>query len=482
MPTRSRRERSGDSPSIRDRARRDAAMDDEGASRATIGRRRVRARAAALRSALQQLPLKLPLNSAIPTADASLGLAQRVMDACAGQRRDAPLQRAIAAALDAADPSWNAIAHRISAHPSLTDEGRALLRSLIAMARDRASTIERMASSSRRAHEERSLAMDSRARDDELVAESPAMKRLLAETIDRVAPFDVTVLLLGESGVGKELLARRIHARSPRARHPMLAVNCGALPESLIESALFGHERGAFTGAERRHEGVIERAHGSTLFLDEVGELTPAAQVRLLRVLASGEFERVGGAEPLSADVRVIAATHRPLDTLVREGRFREDLYYRLRVVEARVAPLRERVEDVVAIAETLLRKASARHGLAPPTLTHAQREALARSPWPGNVRQLANVLERSLVLSSGRAFALSLDEPAAEHPRAGAAGTLTDATREAIERALRASHGRVHGADGAAAQLGLPPSTLKSMLRRLGIERGAFARDAGER
>ncbi|MBL8679901.1 MAG: sigma-54-dependent Fis family transcriptional regulator [Myxococcales bacterium] len=421
----------------------------------------------------------LPLSDRSPSPNASLRVATRVSDACVGVRREAPLRRALAEALGAQGDTWLAIEQRIAAHSALDDDGRALVRSIVAAAKSTANTLERMASSSRRAHEERSLAMDHRARDEALVAESPAMKQLLHETIDRVAPFDVTVLLLGESGVGKELLARRLHGRSPRARRPMLAVNCGALPESLIESALFGHERGAFTGAERRHEGVIERAHGSTLFLDEVGELTAAAQVRLLRVLATSEFERVGGAETLSADVRVVAATHRSLEALVREGRFREDLYYRLRVVEARVAPLRERVEDIVPIAESLLQRASARHALATPTLTHSQRSALERAPWPGNVRQLANVIERSLILSANRAFELSLDpdEPERHEDRGPSAATLSDATRDAIERALEASHGRVHGADGAAARLGLPPSTLKSMLRRLGIDRGRFAR-----
>jgi DNA-binding NtrC family response regulator len=406
-------------------------------------------------------------------------VAKTVSDACVGVRREAPLRRALAAVLGAEDYTWLAIEQRISAHPALDDDGRALVRSIVVAAKSTANTIERMASSSRRAHEELALAMDPRAHDEPLVAESLAMKRLLHETIDRVAPFDVTVLLLGESGVGKELLARRLHRRSPRSRHPMLAVNCGALPESLIESALFGHERGAFTGAERRHEGVIERAHGSTLFLDEVGELTPAAQVRLLRVLATNEFERVGGAKTRFADVRVVAATHRSLEALVREGRFREDLYYRLRVVEARVAPLRERVEDIVPIAESLLLRACARHNLVAPTLTPAQRSALERALWPGNVRQLANAIERSLILSANRAFELILDpdEPERLADRAPRAATLSDATRDAIERALEASHGRVHGADGAAARLGLPPSTLKSMLRRLGVDRGRFAR-----
>jgi formate hydrogenlyase transcriptional activator len=261
-----------------------------------------------------------------------------------------------------------------------------------------------------------------------IIAHSAVMRAVM-EQVDRVARYSTTVLVLGESGSGKEVVAREIHARSMRGHRPMLTVNCGALPDGLIESELFGHERGAFSGAERTHLGVFERAHRSTLFLDEIGELSSAAQAKLLRVLEDKRVMRVGGAEAIDVDVRVIAATNRSLQSMVEHGTFRADLWYRLDVVAIRVPPLRER---------------------------------LAAYHWPGNVRELRNVLERARIVGA-------LDLPAVR------SHGLDAAIRDAIESALRATAGKIYGRDGAAALLGLPPATLQSKMQKLGIERRRF-------
>jgi two-component system nitrogen regulation response regulator NtrX len=234
-----------------------------------------------------------------------------------------------------------------------------------------------------------------------IVGESPAVRRMLAD-VDRVAPTDAIVLITGENGTGKELVARRIQALSPRRDGPFVEVNCAAIPRELIESELFGHVKGAFTGADRDKAGKFEQAHHGTLFLDEVGDMGLESQAKVLRVLEQRKVERVGGNRPIALDVRVVAATNKDLEEEVREGRFREDLYYRLNVVPIRVPPLRERVEDLPLLVEFFLRDACFRNGVQPPPrMTPAAHEALKTGSWPGNVRQLRNFVERLVILGS---------------------------------------------------------------------------------
>jgi two-component system response regulator AtoC len=235
----------------------------------------------------------------------------------------------------------------------------------------------------------------------EMLGVSRAMRDIFKQ-IGRIAATDATLLILGESGTGKELVARAVHQHSARSRHPFIAVNCGALPENLIEAELFGHERGAFTGAERQKKGRFELANTGTLFLDEVGELSPAAQVKLLRAVETRRFERVGGTESVSVDVRVICATNRDLKEEVEEKRFREDLFYRLNVIEVRLPPLRERLADVPQLAESFLERAATRHSLKTKTLSAAALRELLAYSWPGNVRELENMIERAAVTSNG--------------------------------------------------------------------------------
>jgi len=232
-----------------------------------------------------------------------------------------------------------------------------------------------------------------------MVGRCPGMARVCA-MVQKVAPTDTTVLIRGESGTGKELVARAIHTQSPRAAIPLMSVNCASIPESLLESELFGHEKGAFTGATASHPGLIEAADGGTLFLDEVGELTAAAQSRLLRVLQDGEIRRVGATVSHTVDVRLVAATHRDLEQMVRDGDFREDLYYRLEVMEIHLPPLRERGEDIPLLADFLLEKACARMKRPPLSFTPAAMEALQHHRWPGNVRELKNAIERAVILA----------------------------------------------------------------------------------
>ncbi|WP_018234121.1 sigma-54-dependent transcriptional regulator [Thioalkalivibrio thiocyanodenitrificans] len=234
-----------------------------------------------------------------------------------------------------------------------------------------------------------------------MVGTSPAMRAVCA-TIEKVAPTDTTVLIRGESGTGKELVARALHEKSPRAGAPIIAVNCATMPEGLVESELFGHEKGAFTGAAQAHRGLVEAADEGTLFLDEIGELTPAAQSRLLRVLQDGEIRRVGATGSRKVDVRLVAATHRDLEQMVRDGLFREDLYYRLKVMEIQLPPLRERREDIPELARFLLAKACQRLRRTEPELTDATLAALGRHDWPGNVRELENAIERAVILADG--------------------------------------------------------------------------------
>jgi transcriptional regulator with GAF, ATPase, and Fis domain len=354
---------------------------------------------------------------------------------------------------------------------------RAALAQVVDTATRHMSVVQRVATLSRRAHvETRELRADLQRLDTspEIVARSRAMREALARA-HLVAIHPTTVLLVGESGVGKEILAREIHRRSPRARRPMLQLNCGAIPETLVESELFGHERGAFTGADRQHIGVFERAHRGTLFLDEIGELPLSAQVKLLRVLQERQIRRVGGTALIDVDVRLIAATNRALPAMVADGRFREDLYYRLDVFSIRVPPLRDRRGDLAPLVSSLVDQLSRKLGVAAPPVTRAVLARLDAHDWPGNVRELMNVLETALILGGGRT--LELPEELATRTRAkhSSGPRFEAAVRAAIEESLRATRGKIYGDDGAAVRLGLKPGTLQSKMRKLGIRREDF-------
>lgn len=308
--------------------------------------------------------------------------------------------------------------------------------------------------------------------------------RPVFERIERVAPSDVPVLFFGESGTGKELMARAIHTRSRRHDGPIIRVNCGAIPPDLLDSHLFGHERGAFTGAVEDRKGWFERADGGTLFLDEIGELPLLAQVRLLRILQDGWLERVGGSTPVKTDVRVVAATHQDLANMVATGRFREDLWYRLAVFPIVLPPLRQRLQDMPLLARHFAERAAHRFGLPLVYPTDADIQTLCGYRWPGNVRELGTVIDRAAILGEGHRLeieaALGISHPV-ESPAAAAASpgdvqgrsflTLDDAMRRHIEAALAHTRGRVEGPEGAAALLDINPHTLRGRMRKLGID-----------
>jgi len=363
----------------------------------------------------------------------------------------------------------------------LAGSGLKTLGRVLRVAHRNCSLIERVASVSRQAHVrnvELREQVDRLTRVPEVVAKSPAMRAAL-ERIDAVAAHGTSVLLLGESGTGKSVLARRIHASSSRAARPFVEVNCGALPETLIESELFGHSAGAFTGASKAHRGRFERANGGTLFLDEVGELPLGSQVKLLRALQDGVIEPLGSEREVSVDVRLLAATNQPLEQLVAQGEFREDLFYRLNVFPITVPPLRERQEDLPELVAQLLAEIGARLAKDAPKLSRAALRRLIAAPWPGNVRELANTLERSLILSKGKRLELSDDvagsSPTPPAPDPDDERTFEEVVRACIERALRRTRGKVYGKGGAAEALGLNPSTLQTKMRKLGISRGHF-------
>ena len=309
---------------------------------------------------------------------------------------------------------------------------------------------------------------------DEIVGKSPPVRRVL-DAVEQVAETDATVLITGETGTGKELIARAIHRRSPRAQGPLIKVNCGAIPETLLASELFGHERGAFTGASERRKGRFEQAHGGTLFLDEIGEMPPETQVMLLRVLQEREFERVGGSQTVRVDVRIVAATNCDLAGLVREGRFRGDLFYRLNVFPVHLPPLRERIEDIPPLVAHFARRHGERFKRSISRIDAPALDALRSHDWPGNVRELENVVERAVILSHGGVLRVGrelLGAPAAPKPDMNMSGKLKAQERESIEAALEKSRGRVSGKGGAAERLGLPASTLEFRIKRLGIDK----------
>ncbi len=310
-------------------------------------------------------------------------------------------------------------------------------------------------------------------KESRYLAESGAMKAVVAQ-VQKVAASDTTVLIRGETGAGKEGLARMVHDLSPRFDAPFVAVNLAAIPEGLVESELFGHEKGAFTGALRRRAGRFEEAEGGTLFLDEVGDAPAAVQVRLLRVLQERELTRVGGTGLVKVNVRVVAATNQELERLVAAGRFREDLYYRLAVFPVRLPPLRERRGDLRPLAEFFLARHAAQMNRRPPQVPEEFWSTIAAHHWPGNVRELENYVQRALILSPGGT--LELPGPPgggglpAPHEPVSAMGSFDEEARALIERVLRDTGGKVYGPDGAAARLGLKPTTLQGKMKRYGV------------
>jgi formate hydrogenlyase transcriptional activator len=316
---------------------------------------------------------------------------------------------------------------------------------------------------------------------EEIVGTSSALQTVLS-SVSKVAPSNSTVLITGETGTGKELVARAIHRRSDRKSRPFVSVNCAAVPRDLIASELFGHEKGAFTGATQRRLGRFQLADGGTIFLDEVGELAPETQIALLRVLQEREFERVGGAQPIRVDVRVIAATNRNLKKAVAEGSFRQDLFYRLNVFPVEMPALRERKDDILMLVEYFVQRYARRVGKRIRSIDKRTLEVLRSYDWPGNIRELQNIVERSVILSASEVLSVDelwlsneialpesrvLPQPSAKHePRS---------QREIIEAALTESRGRISGPSGAAAKLRVPPSTLDHWIKALNIEKRNF-------
>jgi PAS domain S-box-containing protein len=303
----------------------------------------------------------------------------------------------------------------------------------------------------------------------EIVGQSDAIKYVLFK-INQVAPTDSTVLITGETGTGKELAARAIHGASPRKDRPLIKVNCGALSPTLIESELFGHEKGAFTGASGRKQGRFEVANGGTIFLDEIGELPPELQVKLLRVIQENEFERLGGSKTIKVDVRIIAATNRNLKLEVEQGTFREDLWYRLNVYPITMPPLRQRKDDIPLLIEHFVSTYTKKAGKTISSVSPRVMQSLQVHSWPGNVRELANVIERAVIHTQGSVLQVvdQFDEVADEIPTQ----TLEEVEREYIIRTLENTGWRIEGKYGAARILGLNPSTLRTRMLKLGIQR----------
>jgi transcriptional regulator with GAF, ATPase, and Fis domain len=313
---------------------------------------------------------------------------------------------------------------------------------------------------------------------EEIVGASPALKSVLSH-LSKVAPTDSTVLISGETGTGKELIARAIHKHSRRANHAFVSLNCAATPPSLITSELFGHKKGAFTGAVQQRRGRFELAHSGTILLDEIGEIPMDTQVVLLRVLQERQIERVGGSRAIPVDVRVVAATNRDLAAAVADGLFRSDLFYRLNVFPIHVPPLRKRREDIPILVEYFVKRFAEKMAKRIRRIDKRTLDLCQRYPWPGNIRELQNIVERSVILCGGDTF--SIDEAwLSQAPlRPEVAGALPSALQnqetEMIEAALAKSRGKVAGPKGAAATLGIPASTLESKIKQLRIEKGRF-------
>ena len=308
------------------------------------------------------------------------------------------------------------------------------------------------------------------------IGSSPVWQQVEAQ-LREAGPTALNVLLLGETGTGKSRIAQRLHQLSPRREGPLVSVNCGALPESLVDSELFGHEKGAFTGAVHRKPGKVERAQGGTLFLDEIGDLPVATQARLLHVLQERCIERVGGVRSLPVDVRVIAATHRDLEEMVGEGAFRADLFYRLHVFPIRLPSLRERPEDIPRLALYFARRCAAELGFSAPVLGKPVLTRLQERSWPGNVRELEHVMQRAVVRSHGRP--LRPEHLVLERPKAPVMPVAEDAPilplaefeRRYLKRVLAHTRGVIHGRQGAAVLLGMKPTTLRSRLEKPGLK-----------
>jgi len=314
---------------------------------------------------------------------------------------------------------------------------------------------------------------------EEIVGSSAALQTVLSNIV-KVAPTDSTVLITGETGTGKELIARAIHKRSQRSGQAFISVNCASIPSSLIASELFGHEKGAFTGALQRRQGRFELAHSGTIFLDEIGELPTEAQIALLRVLQERQFERVGGIRVLTTDVRVIAATNRDLTAAIAAGTFRADLFYRLNVFPIEMPPLRKRKEDIPMLVEYFVKRYAERAGKQIRIIDMNTLELCQAYPWPGNIRELQNIVERSVILCSGdilwmKESWLVSPEPARQELPSPLPDTLQNQEREMIETALAECKGKVAGPDGAATKLGIPRSTLDSKIKQLKIKKHKF-------
>jgi transcriptional regulator with GAF, ATPase, and Fis domain len=313
---------------------------------------------------------------------------------------------------------------------------------------------------------------------EEIVGSSPALQNVLSSIV-KVAPTDSTVLITGETGTGKELIARAIHKHSQRSGQAFINVNCASIPSSLIASELFGHEKGAFTGAVHRRQGRFELAHSGTIFLDEIGELPAETQIALLRVLQERQFERVGGNQLLPTDVRVIAATNRDLTAAIAAGMFRADLFYRLNVFPIEVPPLRKRKEDIPMLVEYFVKRYAEKTGKQICKIDKNTLELCQVYPWPGNIRELQNIVERSVILCSGDTFWIEKAWLASERLRQELSGPLPDTLqnqeKEIIEAALAGSKGKVAGPEGAAAKLGIPRSTLDYKIKLLNIKKHKF-------
>jgi formate hydrogenlyase transcriptional activator len=307
---------------------------------------------------------------------------------------------------------------------------------------------------------------------DRIVGRHGGLRAVLSQ-VATVAPTDATVLISGETGTGKELIARAVHELSPRHNHNLVKLNCAAIPAGLLESELFGHERGAFTGALMQKKGRFELADGGSLFLDEIGDISLELQPKLLRAVQEQEFERLGSTRTIEVNVRMIAATHRDLPTMIQDGKFREDLFYRLNVFPIEIPPLRERRDDIPLLANYFVSTLSRRMGKQIESIPEHAMNALTNHPWRGNVRELANFIERAVILSHGSELQMPIAELSASHSRVFApASSFAQAERNAIIDALKAASGQISGRGGAAERLGLKRTTLQNKMRKLNINR----------